>query len=156
MKATLAYVSKVSTTVSTPEAMVDKVKQNKWSLSLASQHLNTEQLNSCALLLCSCDNADHYAVPEIAVHGSPTCNWETVVVLVRTPPPPQFRLDWTKFPVLIWGSGLVNVCGQFLFQSTFKHSSALCSCSFAKEGRPNSFTVMQVCAFVILLHGVVL
>lgn len=44
MKATLAYVSKVSTTVSTPETMVDKVKQNKWSLSLASQHLNTEQL----------------------------------------------------------------------------------------------------------------
>lgn len=94
MKATLAYVSKVSTTVSTPETMVDKVKQNKWSLSLASQHLNTEQLNSCALLLCSCDNADHYAVPEIAVHGSPTCNWETVVVLVRTPPPPiQIRLN---------------------------------------------------------------
>lgn len=45
MKATLAYVSKVSTTVSTPETMVDKVKQNKWSLSLASQHLNTEQLS---------------------------------------------------------------------------------------------------------------
>lgn len=64
--------------------------------------------------------------------------------------PPRLRfIRLDKVSCFIWGSGRVNVCVQFLFRSTFKHSSALCSCSFAMGGRPSSFTVSQVCGFVI-------
>lgn len=74
------------------------------------------------------------------MHSSPRHNLCYSGPVSPAPAPLQsIRSHWTKFPVLIWGSSRVNVCGQFLFQSAFKHSSALNSCSFAKWGRPCSF-----------------